>query len=153
MKILHGHDAEVAGFVAALIPNCARGFANYRATGILDDDGKLIAGVVYHNWEPEAGVIEMSSASVSAHWLTRKVLREIFGYPFRIGCQMIVFRVSERNTGLHRQFDALGLRRHVIPRLYGRDEAGIVFTLTDDDWSAGRFMRQSRGKTQSTNTA
>jgi hypothetical protein len=71
-------------------------------------------------------------------------MNAIFGYPFEIGCQMAIMRVSSRNTRLHRQFSALGLRPHVIPRLYGRDEDGIIFTLSDNDWAAWKFRRKAR---------
>lgn len=150
MHLLYGHDKTVADFVAQLIPNCGRGFSHCRAIGIIDSDGRLVAGVVYHDWNPESGVIEMSAAATTPRWLTRGILCEIFSYPFRIGCQMAVFRVSGKNTRLHRQFDALGLRRHPIPRLYGRNEDGIVFTLTDDDWRASEILRGPSGKARLT---
>jgi RimJ/RimL family protein N-acetyltransferase len=140
--ILYGHDEAVAGFISQLMFHDDRGFGNCRAIGVVDADGKLIGGVVYHNWQQEAGTIEMSSAATTPRWLNRLVLHAIFAYPFEIGCQMALMRVSARNTRLHRQFDALGLRRHPVPRLYGRDEDGIIFTLTDDDWSTWRFRRK-----------
>lgn len=142
--LLYGHDEAVANFVSQLLFNDARGFGNCRAIGVVDSDGKLIGGVVYHNWQPEAGTIEMSSAATTPRWLGRLVLHAIFAYPFEIaGCQMALMRVSARNTRLHRQFNSLGLRRQTIPRLYGRAEDGIIFTLTDDDWSTWRFKRRA----------
>jgi hypothetical protein len=86
----------------------------------------------------------MSSAATTPRWLSRLVLHAIYAYPFEIvGCQMALMRVSARNTRLHRQFNSLGLRPHVIPRLYGRDEDGIIFTLTDDAWRQWRFRRRA----------
>jgi len=141
--LLYGHDEAVASFVSQLMFSDDRGFGNCRAIGSVDSDGKLIGGVVYHNWQQQAATIEMSSAATTPRWLNRLVLNAIFAYPFEIGCQMALMRVSARNTRLHRQFDALALRRHEIPRLYGRDEDGIIFTLTDDDWSTWRFRRKA----------
>jgi RimJ/RimL family protein N-acetyltransferase len=142
--LLYGHDEAVAVFVSQLLFGDDRGFGNCRAIGVVDSDGKLIGGVVYHNWQQESGTIEMSSAATTPRWLNRIVLDAIFRYPFEIvGCQMALMRVSARNTRLHRQFNALALRRLTIPRLYGRNEDGIIFTLTDDDWSAWRFKRKA----------
>jgi len=141
--LLYGHDAAVASFVSRLLFDDDRGFGNSRAIGSVDVDGRLIGGVVYHGWQQEAGTIEMSAAATTPRWLNKLVLNGIFAYPFEIGCQMALMRVSARNTRLHRQFDALALRRHEIPRLYGRDEDGIIFTLTDDDWSTWRFRRKA----------
>nr|WP_244498449.1 GNAT family protein [Aureimonas ureilytica] len=125
-----------------MLPNDRTAFANARGIGVLDDDGRLVAGVLYHGWEPEAGVIEMSSASLSRRWLTRPVLDAIFRYPFEgIGCQLVALRVSERNTHLHRILRAFGFAEFFIPRLRGRDEGEIIFTLTDDAWRSGRFQK------------
>jgi hypothetical protein len=137
-----GHDAVVADFVSQLLFSDLRGFGNQRSIGVIDGDGKLIAGVTYHNYQPEAGTIEMSAAATTPRWLTPVVLNRIFSYPWEIGCQMVVLRVSAKNTRLHRQLDALALRRHPIPRLYGRYEDGIVFTLTEEQWHRWRRLKR-----------
>ncbi|MFE0015980.1 N-acetyltransferase [Mesorhizobium sp. NPDC059054] len=137
----------MATWVARHIPGCARGFGNCRAMGVLNGD-RLVAGMVYHDWAPEHGVIEISGAATTPCWLTRPVLWQMFAYPFLgIACQMVVMRVSERNEqwngrGLPRLLKAYGFDKHTIPRLYGRHENGLVFTLTDDAWRANRFHRK-----------
>ena len=143
-KLLYGHDAAVASFVSHLLFGDNRGFGNCRAIGSIDADGKLIGGVVFHGWQPEAGTIELSSAATTPRWLSPVVLDAIFRYPFAVGCQMLLMRVSAKNTRLIRQLDALALRRLPIPRLYGRDEDGILYTMTDDDWSTWKFRRKAR---------
>ncbi|HEV7321589.1 MAG TPA: GNAT family N-acetyltransferase [Ensifer sp.] len=142
MRLLWGGEGDpaanqvIADFVSAHIPGCSRGFADFTTMGVLDN-AALVAGVVYHNYAPEAGVIELSAASTSKRWLTRPVLRAMFGYPFdEIGCQMIVLRVSERNAGMIAIAERFGFSPHRIPRLRGRDEAEILFTLTDNAWRA-----------------
>ena len=142
--ILYGHDEAVASFVSHLLFGDDRGFGNSRGIGVVDREGRLIGGVVYHNYQPEAGTIEMSSAATTPRWLNRLVLHAIFSYPFAIGCQMALMRVSARNARLTRQLDALALRRLPIPRLYGRDEDGILYTMTDDAWSTWKFRRKAR---------
>lgn len=129
----------IARFVASHIPGCDRGFNDFIALGIVDRE-TLIAGVVYHNWAPEFGVIELSAASTSPLWLTVPVLNAMFDYPFRqLGCQACVLRVSERNTRMRRILDRFGFASVRIPRLRGRDEDEIMFTLTDDAWRSNRF--------------
>lgn len=132
----------IAAFVAAHIPGCERGFEGYVTLGVVEGDS-LVAGVVYHNWSPESAVIELSAASVSKRWLSRTVIKAMFRYPFEdIGCQMVVLRVSERNTVMCRIAKAYGFTPYRIPRLRGRDEAEIIFTLTNDDWRSNRFNRR-----------
>ncbi len=134
MTPVYGRTADVAAFVAANIPGCERGFGNCTAIGFGDP---LVAGVVYHNWNPEGGVIELSSASIRRDWLTKANLKAIFGYPFdQLGCQMCVARISEHNARARRIWRALGATEHVIPRLRGRHEAEVIATLTDEAWRA-----------------
>lgn len=108
----------------------------YCSMGVFQD-GELIAGTLYHNYYPDYGVIELSSASISKRWLTKSVINAMFFLPFvRLGCQLIVLRVSERNKpmiGIARKF---GFEEVYIPRLRGRDEGEFIFTLTDDAWNA-----------------
>lgn len=129
-------NQAIAAFVAAHIEGCERGFADFTTLGVIDK-GMLAAGVVFHNYQPEAAVIELSAASTSKRWMTRPVLKAMFDYPFEeIGCQMVVLRVRERNAGMVAIAERFGFTPHRIPRLGGRDDAEIIFTLTDDDWQA-----------------
>lgn len=132
----------IACFVAAHINGCERGFADFTTLGVTEE-GRLVAGVVYHNYSPEAGVIELSAAATSKRWLTRRVLKAMFGYPFdEIGCQLAVLRVSEENRGMVEIARRFGFTSHRIPRLRGREEAEIIFTLTDNDWRAHPVNRR-----------
>ena len=107
--------------------------------GVFDDD-KLIAVILYNNWQPEAGAIEFHGAGISPRWLARPVLQEMFSYPFeKLGCQMVITRNSDRNRRLHRQLRSYGFTSYPIARLRGRDEGEIVWTLTDEDWRANGF--------------
>lgn len=142
---LYGQSAAVAGFVAALIPGCDRGFGECQAIGFLDAQGGLEAGAVYHNWNPEGGVIEISSASTHRAWLTRPRLRQMFAYPFtELGCQLVVARIAEGNTRARRIWRVLGADEFVIPRLRSRSEAECIFTLTPERWASSKFEMSKR---------
>lgn len=132
----------IAAFVSSHVPGCERGWENFTTLGLIDGD-RLVAGVVFHNYAPEAGVIELSSAATSRRWLTRPMLKSMFGYPFdQLGCQMVVLRVSERNVVMIEIAERFGFTSYRIPRLRGRDEAEILFTLTDDEWRAHPVNRR-----------
>jgi RimJ/RimL family protein N-acetyltransferase len=139
---VYGHDAEIADFVAQLIPHCRRGFGpNAKAMGILDRDGILIAGVVWHNWDPDAGIMEISGAALpGAPWIRRGTLARIYRYPFlELNCQMIVQRVRADNEALLGVLARYDYGFSKVPRLFGRDCDGIVCTLTIEDWANNRF--------------
>lgn len=148
MKLLWGGERTpetnraIASFVAGHIPGCERGWENFTSLGLVGDDG-LVAGVVFHNYAPEAAVIELSAAATSRRWLTRPMLKGMFGYPFeQLGCQMVILRVSERNTAMINIAERFGFTAYRIPRLRGREEAEILFTLTNDDWRAHSVNRR-----------
>lgn len=134
----------VVRFVARQIKGAERGFGNCATMGVID--GKtLIAGMVFHNFNPECGTIELSGAATSRRWLTRAVFNAMFGYAFdQCGCQMLVARHSEHNTRLRRMWSAVGASEYLIPRLRGRDEAEAVATYTAEAWREGKTMRGKR---------
>lgn len=138
---MKGDEAlAVANWVAKRIPGCERGFGPCVAMMVWDNGP--IAGVVFHNYSPECGVIEMSSAAVSPRWLSKRVLKAIHTYIFRdAGCQLSVMRVSEKNKRMIRIAEAAGYTGHKIPNLRGKGEAEIIFTLADDDWFASKLSR------------
>lgn len=124
----------VADFVSVLIFGTPGGFQNYGTMAVFDD-GKLIAGVVFYDWDKDSGVMQLSAASSSKRWLTRTVLHDMFAHPFvTFGCQMIVLRVAPENEQMADIARRYGFSEYLIPRLGGRDKDQILFTLTDDQW-------------------
>lgn len=123
---------------------------HYETLGVFDGPN-LSAVMVYHNWYPKEGVIEISGAAVDRKWLTRRVLFEMFSYPFdRLGCQLVVMRVSPNNKmtngrGVRRMLKAYGFNEYLIPRLRGRHEDEIIFTLADDHWRANGYHEVQNG--------
>jgi RimJ/RimL family protein N-acetyltransferase len=147
LRLLFDHSEEVAQFVADMTPGCETGFGNCKAIGVLDADGALVAGMVFHDWQPGPGLIQISSASKTPRWLTANVRHMMFSYPFdQIGCQMVVLLVSATNERMVRIAKAFGFTPNLIKRMRGRDEDGFVFTLTDDDWRSSRFTRKIHGQ-------
>lgn len=135
---------EIIGdFVSTVIWGDKGKIDNYCSMAVIED-GRLIAGTLYHNWYEGEGVIELSSASVSKRWLTRPVIRAMFHLPFeRLGCQLVVLRVSERNKtmcGIARTF---GFTEVFIPRLRGRDEGEFVFSYTDEQWRDSKYYKDA----------
>lgn len=143
LDYVYGHDEVVAQFVASLIPHCERGFGNCKTIGIIDEEGRLIGGAVFHHWDPDAGIIEISGAATSARWLSRGTMQRLFDYAFdECGVQMVVQRTpadAERTLG---QLASFGYSFVLVPRLFGRDRDGVICCLTDDAWASNRFNRK-----------
>lgn len=134
-------NAEVGEFVSRQIWGQPGQIADYSTMAVYEDD-RLVAATAYHNWHPESGIIELSSASTTRKWLTKPVIRAMFRAPFDIlKCQMVVLRVSERNKTMVRIAKSFGFSEVFIPRLRGRDEGEFIFTFTDDQWRASPYNR------------
>lgn len=143
-------NAPVVDFVASRC-RVRNDFGNCRTAGIFDGD-TLVAGVVFHNWSPEYGVIEVSAAADSPKWASRAVLRELFGYVFSVA-QVCVARTAEENERTRRLWRAFGADEYILPRLRGRTASEALEMLTDDAWANSKFMRQTHVEAQSANAA
>lgn len=142
-----GADTDRLSLLVAdrIWPGQGKDFGNCRAIAVMRGD-ELAAGLIYHNYDEAAGVIEISAASWIKGWLTRSVLGVMYSYPFEdCGCQAVVQRVPDEDLAQHRMLKAYGFERYRIPRLRGRDKAENVFILTDEAWRANSFNRKHEG--------
>lgn len=129
-------------------PGKGRDFGNCQGMAVVEGD-TLIGAAIWHNFEPDSGVVEISAASTTKRWLNRQTLGVMFGVPFKEwDCQAVVLRVSDSDTPMHRMLNAYGFEHYRIPRLRGRNEAENVFVLTVEAWRANKFNRKvQNGKT------
>jgi RimJ/RimL family protein N-acetyltransferase len=143
LRYVYDRDADVARFVASLIPHVdPRGFPdNVRGLGVVDADGRAVAGIVYYNWNMAAGTIEMAAAArPGAFWFSRETIQRAFAFVFPT-CQMVKMQVLADNEILLAQLAKFGFAFVPVRRLYGRDRDGVIATYTDDDWAASRYNR------------
>jgi hypothetical protein len=152
LDYIYGHDEIVANFVAQLIPECReRGFGKCKAIGVINEEGHLLGGLVYRNWCPEVGTIEISGAALpGTNWLSRRTIQIMYDYPFyQVGCQMVIKTTMADNMIVLRIMHAVGFDLHLVKRLGGRDKDGVLGTLTVEQWEASRYnMNRKRPATQ-----
>lgn len=131
----------ICTFVAERVWGRANDFGPGSAMGV-ELNGVPVAGVVFHNYDPYAGIIEVSGASDNKRWATRRVLGEIYGYVFdQLSCQAVLQRNDPADEALCRNLTAIGFKRYDIPRLRGRDKADAIFVMAEEDWRSSRFNR------------
>lgn len=142
MKCLWTQDAAL--LVEDLVPH-AGPFPSTTCTSLgVYRAGELIAGFVFHNYDPKAGLIEVSGASTRpGAWGSRHVVNVAMNYVFdTCGCQMLYARQHIENEAARQGWKRLGADEVVIPRLMGRDTVGTLLTLTDDQWMASKYRRE-----------
>jgi len=145
VRVIWGLQNIVEPFVVQ-VAEMPRGFGPCVTAAIVNADNEFIAGVVFHNYSPEGGVIEASAASIDARWATRSVLSELMAYVFP-RCQMLVARASPDNKRVMRLWKALGAQEYIIPRLRGRTASEAILCVTDDAWAKSKLNEATNGQT------
>lgn len=116
------------------------GFRDY-ATVTVMRGGAVVAVIVLHNWQPEAGVIELSAAG-AGYWQSRRIINDVMTLCYdTMGCQMVMMRNSARDEATVANSRRLGFEGVLLPRMRGRDHDEWLFTLTDDQWKTSRIYK------------
>lgn len=137
-EFLTGDDARRASIlVGQKIKGCERGWD--KCVALVAHNHGIKGIVLFHDFDPDSGTMCLSAMG-EGNWLTRKLICLTHDYIFG-HCQLAIWQVSEDNKKMNRVAEGLGYTPHRIPRLSGRDQAGIIWTLTDDDWQQSRFKR------------
>lgn len=153
MRLLFGHDADVAHWVAERIPHAAvripyydRGqvFGPSAAIGVVNGAGDMVAGVVYHNYDPFVRSIEVSMASTTRMWARPDVVRSLLRYIFvQANCLRCTAVTPRSATSPRRFLEGIGFKREgSIRRGFGSENA-LVYGLLADEWAAGRFREDA----------
>lgn len=150
MRLVYGYDQIVSNWVAARIPNMGGlPFPPSTAIGVVDNNDQPIGGVVFTNHQPQYGSIDISCASITPRWLTKRLIRGIFAYPFG---QLKVGRVTaitpRTATSSRRFLEQFGFKLEgLVRRGFGTDDA-VVYGLLAEEWQNTRWMqnRTSQGE-------
>jgi hypothetical protein len=144
LRYVYDHHEIVGNFVAQLIPHVGGTFGPAaKAIGVIDEEGKLIAGLVYTNYDPLSGTMEINGAAVNRRWLTRGTIARMYQYPFvQCGCQMVFQRTPADNEYLLGMLASYDYTFLPVPRMFGRNRDGVLCTLTIEDWANNRFNKR-----------
>ena len=147
MSLLFHSDEYVSQWVAAQLPGIVIGFGQCTAIGV-QREGRLIAGVVYHDYRPSYQSIQMSVyAQRNSNWLTNGSLQVFFDYPFnQIGCKSIHIACARNNKHAKKFVARLGFRHAgLLRRGFGIVDAVLYDMLPEQcRWLRSRDERQPR---------
>lgn len=154
MNLLFGHDRDVAHWVACQIPHMHRriprfapgeAFGPGAAIGVLDAQGRMVGGCVYHNWDEDCGSMEISCASTTPSWLKPGVMRALLRYPFaQVGCQRLTACTPRRATSARQFLERLGFKREGCVRRGFGDDHAIIYGLLAEEWAESSLNRPAR---------
>ena len=130
MNLVFGRDAEVAEWVDARIDISGDGFGPCSAIGVATD--RLIAGVVYHDYQPGFQSCQMSMAADVPTWARRDIIAGLLAYPFaQLGCWMVAALCQTENDLACRTNEHIGFKRKtIIPHAFGPKRHAVLFQMT-----------------------
>lgn len=140
MNLVFGQDAEVAAWVAGQIPHM-HSFGACSAIGFRSDDGQIAGGIVFHNYLPDYGNIEVSFAVANPYSLNRHLLSALLRYPFtQLGVQRVTaITPSDERTSVWRFLTQFGFQKEGrVRRGLGTGDA-IIWGLLASEWATSRF--------------
>ena len=110
------------------------------AIGVADEEDNLIGGVVFSNYQPHFGNIEVSFASIRRDWLTPRLITGILSYPFsQLGVRRITCLSPKRNRSARQFLKKFGfVEEGNIRGGFGTDDM-IISGLLASEWAGHRF--------------
>jgi RimJ/RimL family protein N-acetyltransferase len=117
VRLLFGHDQIIADWVARNIPHMATGFGPATAIGVVDQRDQPMAGVVFHDYQPAYGTIQLSAAAISPRWATKRLVSDILRYPFgQLGVHKVWTATQHENARALKFNEGVGFTREATLR-------------------------------------
>lgn len=134
--LIYGHDRAIAEWVLERVPE-RPDFGPCVAIGVPNKDHtRLIAGVVYHFYQPHHGVIELSMAAESPMWARHDVISELLAYPFKqLGCYKVFTCTDIANEKALRVNYHIGFTREaVLAHQFGKNRHCVICRLLQPEY-------------------
>lgn len=141
MRLVLDQGPGVAQLVEARIPHMnGQPFGPSSAIGVVTDAGVPIAGVVFHDYQPQYGMASISVASDTPRWLTKHLITGIMRVPFvQYGLNRLTAITPPGETSAGRFLTKFGFRREGVARLGLGNQDAVIWGLLATDWKWSRF--------------
>lgn len=128
MRLSYGQDSFVAQWVLDRIPSLqGYPFGPCAAIAVVSEDGRMMAGVVFHDWQPVPRTMQISAAAVTPRWATQSIVRQLLAYPFMTcGVQKVWTAIEHGNIRAIKFNEGIGLLAEArLERHFGESDAVI----------------------------
>lgn len=124
MNLVYGQDATVTQWVIDRIPHVSD-FGPCAAIGVASDH--LVAGVVYHDYQPACESVQISMAASSPMWARREIIGQLLAYPFiQLGCWSVFTLTPDDNVKAIKVNRHIGLNKEaVLPHAFGKHRHSV----------------------------
>jgi RimJ/RimL family protein N-acetyltransferase len=135
LKLLIGADKEVGKWVAAKMPLMfGQEFEKYKAIGVMDSEGKPLAGAVFDEYRPYVSTMQMHLAIDKPFLFSKRIIREVLSYPFEtVGVNRLWVAMAHDNEKILRFVEGTGFKKEaVLARHFGNKHAVIARMFKKD---------------------
>lgn len=140
MKVVRTIQNDVMDFVAERMPAMfGQSIRNgaFAGLGVLNEDNVLVAGVIFNDYWPVFGTMQVHLAADTPKWATRNVVKEILGYAFLEAKVDKVWGCTPSHLKRVLRFNAgIGFTQEAILRhQYGHDRHCIVTSMMKKEYA------------------
>jgi hypothetical protein len=137
-SILYGDSRRVVNYMKEIVPQIATAeFGPHQALGVMRK-GKLVGGVIYYFYRPQARSIMICAEFSGASWALPGTISRLLHYPFvHLKCQRISAATGVNNTRTRAFMEFLGAKvEGVLRRGYDgvQDEAIYGLLIEELNW-------------------
>lgn len=134
--LVYDQSAEIAKWVAQNIPDIdGQGFDGpVAAIGVATD--RIIAGVVFHDYQKQYGTIQLSMAATSPMWARQEIIKGLLAYPFyQLDCFKIWTATSRFNDRALKVNKHVGFTQEaVLAHQFGKQNHAVVMRMLRPDF-------------------
>jgi RimJ/RimL family protein N-acetyltransferase len=123
--------ARLAGWVAERIPHVgAVGFGPCAAIGVATER-RMLAGIVFHEWQEQARTIQLSFAAASPIWARPAIIRALLAYPFlQVGAFKVWTATPAENEPALAVNRRLGFKREaILAHHFGKGRHAVIMRM------------------------
>jgi RimJ/RimL family protein N-acetyltransferase len=134
-ELAFGFDEQIAAWVAERIPHVRGGsFGPCAAIGVISN-GKLLAGIVYHDYQADQ-TIQLSMAADNPMWARRSIIAGLLHYPFeQLGVYKVWTMTPLAGEAALRVNYHIGFKREAVLRhQFGKKSHGVVCSMIKPEW-------------------
>ncbi|MFC3231267.1 hypothetical protein ACFOGJ_28725 [Marinibaculum pumilum] len=131
----------LAAWTAARIDH-VDGFAPpCQCAAVTDAAGRVVAGIVFHDWQPAAGTLQLSMAAESPAWASRAVLAALFRYAFVTNGAAKLWTATPHRSERALRFNlGIGMRREAVLRhQFGPGRHAVICSMLAREWRRSRW--------------
>lgn len=138
MRLLFGHDDLVGKYVADRIPHADANWGPHVAIGVVNDEGRVIAGAVYNMYYPEFGTIQVSMAADDPKWASKNTRREILSYAFdNLGVNKVWIAIPHKSDRVIQFNKRIGFKQEaVLAHHFGPGTHSVICRMLKKDFEA-----------------